>query len=73
MTVTSLTIDTTKRKDDEKGFYSSSLRIYQIHQNKLKTCLVESYKRSVTVVSSFMGQLVCSKIFNTLPDFLLVF
>lgn len=62
MAVTSLTIDTSKRKVDEKGFYSSGLNIYRINENKLKTCLVECYKRSITAISSYKGKLVCSQV-----------
>jgi hypothetical protein len=56
MTVSSLTIDTTKRKDDERGFYSSSLRIYQIHQNKLNLQLLEGFEFNHTVAE--LGQVV---------------
>jgi len=36
-------------------------------------CLVENYKQSITCVSSFLGKLVCTQEFKTLPDLTLVF
>ena len=69
LAVASVKIDTslqrrgmhTVRTDDE-GFYSSALNIFQIvpEQAKLKLCLLENYKRSITCVSSYLGNLIAT-------------
>lgn len=50
-----------QRQDDE-GFYSSALHIFQVdlEQNKLEVCLLENYKRSITCISSYLGNLIAT-------------
>jgi hypothetical protein len=75
MAVCNIKVDTSRRgtlPTDEKGFYSSQINLYQIIQNKVKTCLVDNYKRSITCVSSFMGKLVCTMVFRNWPELVLI-
>jgi hypothetical protein len=77
LAVCTIKVDTSKRctgGQDEKGFYLSTLNLYYVDlQGKVKLCLVESYKRPVTCVSSYLGKLVCSQEFKQFTDLTLVF
>lgn len=71
LVVVSLKIDTVSSAE---GFYSSALNMYQVipDQNKLKTCLVNNYKRSITCVSSFSGRLLTTMRYEKLTDLILM-
>ena len=52
-------------KTDDEGFYSSSLNIYQVdwEQKKFKMCFTEWYvwfKRSITCIASYLGNLIAT-------------
>ena len=61
LAVASIKIDTNKRMtgaQDEGGFYSSALNLYQYQSGKVMMCLNEQLKRSITCLSSYQGKLV---------------
>jgi hypothetical protein len=73
LAVSNIKVDISRRaSNEEKGFYSSQLNLYQVHQGKVKTCLVDNYKRSISCLSSFMGKLVCTMVFRNWPELVLI-
>ena len=49
-----------KAKTEDEGFYTSTLSLYQIVGNRMEAVLVESFKRSVTCVQSYLGKLIAT-------------
>lgn len=49
-------------RSDDEGFYSSALSIFQVEsaENRFRTCFVENYKRSITCISSYLGNLIAT-------------